>query len=302
MPIAPKGEKPTTSAPTGGSPRGWSFIGSAKCWRRWALKHLVGVRPATTKDYFALGSAYHALMEGQTDATVRAAYPDQYEQAKELHQTRMKKGPPLGKALAVEAEHAIFGGLMTSKPDREEQGLIRDYKTAMMFSDNDDAAWNVDPGILGECVAANVERASVDIISKRVDASKRVKLVEVTLTETKRHALEVLVNDFWEQVEYRVKKAAGKDPKLAANAFPMNLGDCVGKYGQCEFYARCHGRPPESLLYKVAEEPPRTWLTGRKDSPLPMPGGLSVNLVEKAATRVKNALGMGRHKKSDESA
>lgn len=289
MPILPPGTK-KPALEVGGSPRGWSFIGTGlSCWRKWAFKYLVGLNPAATKDYFDLGSAYHALMEGRGTSEVMRMYPNHIEAAVELQQARLKKGPPLSEALAVEREHILFNGKMTSKPDREEEGRIRDFKTAMTFSDNDEAAWNVDPGILGECLAAGVSEGIVDIVSKRVDSDKRVKLVTVKLTAEKVHALQSMVNDFWETLERRVKKAAGSPVPAAPNAFPMALNACVGKYGKCDYYDRCHGKPPESMLYRLSETPPRLWMTGRGESPLPLPGKLTPSLIEKATGKVRAA-------------
>lgn len=289
-----------TNTEVGGSPRGWTFIHTATCWHRWALRYLVGVFPATTKDYFDLGAAYHLFMEGKTVAEVLAAFPDQAATAHELFLTRMK-GPPLGRATAMEREYVIFDGLMTSKPDREESELatgstatlMRDYKSSANFSDNDDYNWNVDPGIVGEMVAAKVTKGIVDIISKRVDASKRVKLVPVTLTPAKAQWLGTMVLDFWVELATRLTSAADGETSPTA-ALPRNMGACVGKYGACEYYARCWGKPPESLLYKVAPKPPRRWVTGREGQKLPLPFDLTEKTIEKAAKAFGALVGVKR--------
>jgi hypothetical protein len=297
MPIVPNGSVRAVSV--GGSPRGWTFISNAKCWRRWAWRYLIGFLPANVKVYFDLGSAYHALMEGQSQGTVQAAYGHVFEEAQELAYTR-QDGPPLGHATAVEQEYAIFGGKMTSKPDREETESkdgkgpatrMRDFKSAMRFSDYDEEAWNVDGGIVGELIAAGVEKGIVDIVLKYV-AAKRVKLVPVTLTKAKADALEALVDDFWETLERRVRKAAGGSAKDAPRAFPPNLSECVGKYGPCDYYARCWGKPPESNLYSLSPAPPRRWVTGRNGE-LKLPGKLTPDLIEKAAKKVRAGWNLG---------
>ena len=288
-----------TNTEVGGSPRGWTFIHTAVCWHRWALRYLVGVFPAATKDYFDLGAAYHLFMEGKSVAEVAAAFPEQVTVAQELHTARMK-GPPLGRAVAMEREHVIFGGLMTSKPDREEgpadvATAMRDYKSSANFSDNDDINWNVDPGIVGELVAAKVTKGIVDIVSKRVGNDKRVKLVEVTLTPAKATWLMMMVYDFWNSLAERLKSEACDNASTPeSTAFPRNMGACVGKYGACEYYARCWGKPPESLLYKVGAKPPRNWVTGRPDQKLPLPYELTEKTIEKAAKAFGAMVGVKR--------
>lgn len=293
MPILPLGQKPNPLT-IGGSPRGWTFISSADCWKRFGLRYGVGLFPAGTKSYFDLGSAYHGLLEGQPVTKVGADYPDHLMEASRLYRIRIAKGPPLGKALAVEREYALFDGKMTSKPDREEPGLIRDYKTAMNFKESDEKRWNVAGGIIGEAVAAKVDTAIVDIISKYEGKGedrapeKPVKLVTVRVTAAKKDALEAHVDAFWEGVEERVKKAA-KSVAGASRAFSPNLNQCVGEYGPCDYYDHCWGKAPESLMYRLAPNPPRRWVHGREDAPLKLPGKLTPELIEKAFTNLKTA-------------
>ena len=182
---------------------------------------------------------------------------------------------------------------MTSKPDREEPGLIRDYKTAFGFKETDEQRWNVAGGIIGEAIAGKTSVALVDIISKREGKAehgateKPVKVITVKVTPTKSEALEEHVNELWEQLEARIKKAAkAKSGPAAERAFPRQLNRCVGEYGPCDYYAHCWGKPPESLLYRLAPTPPRRWVTGRENAPLELPGKLTVNDVNTAYTKL----------------
>lgn len=253
-------------APTGGSPRGWSFIGSAsECWTRWAYRYVYGLYPATTPDYFDLGSAYHALQEGKTVDEVKALYPEHLEEAQRLLKQR-QKGPPLPPAKSIEETVVLFGGLMTSKPDRVEQSgtrtIVRDFKTAAMFSKNDEQAWGVDGGILGECIAGETDTALVDIVSKQYDAKVPTKIVTVKLTPEKRTALERTVKQFWGEAEQRTRSVAAAKPTrdLVLSVYTQNLKGCVGKYSVCPYYARCWERGSQaSMLYKQSTEPPRNW-------------------------------------------
>lgn len=305
MAILARDEVRTKSSPIGGSPRGGTFLKSARCWRRWAARYLVGLVPATTKAHFDLGSAYHALMEGKSPSEVEALYgPEHLEVAQELAATRLK-GPPLGAATAVEKEHTILNGMMTVKPDREEgQGptaLMRDYKTTSNFSDNDDAVWNTDPSIIGEMMGMGAVRGVVDLVLKRPEAARRVKLVNVSLTPAKEVALAAMQLDFWEQLTRRVNKVAlvtldagPVTTGLINEAFPPNLYECTHKYGLCEYYFRCWGKAPESLSYKLTPEAPRAWVHGREDARLTLPAYLSEDSIERAALRVMSAWNLKR--------
>lgn len=294
MAILPLGAKPQTFT-IGGSPRGWTFLSTAACWLRFGLRYGIGYFPVAVKDYFDLGSAYHALMEGQDVDKVRKEFPNHIAEAMRLRAIRMSKGPPLGSALAVEREYALFGGLMTSKPDREEPGQIRDYKTAMMMSADDEAHWNTNGGIIGEAVASNVSRALVDIVSKREGkgehnaTEKPVKVVVVNVTERHKARLEAHVREFWEQLETRVTRAA-KPKADAVQLFPPNLNECVGDYGPCDYYAYCWGKPPESMMYRMAPEAPRRWVTGREGAPLKLPGKLTAKLIDTAFAKLRQQL------------
>jgi hypothetical protein len=57
-----------------------------------------------------------------------------------------------------------------------------------------------------------------------------------------------MVTDFWQELRTRLMLAADTQERVMVQ-FPQNLTGCVGKYGPCEYYARCWGKPPESLLY-----------------------------------------------------
>lgn len=266
MPILPNGASFQSSSIAGGSPRGWSFISTAlTCWRWWALRYVFGLRPAETADALLLGSAYHAFMEGKSEAEVTREFPEHASDAKQLFERR-KKGPPLpaNSEVVIENEFSIFDGLMTSKPDRIERHagktIVRDFKTSSFFSENDEDSWGIDGGILGECVAANTDTALVDIVLKyQPKTGPGVKVVKVTLTPEKHGALRSQVDQFWTDAEWRVKTAA----KLKTlDAFSQNLKGCIGKYGPCPYYARCWKRgQPESMMYRLPEQPPRNWAT-----------------------------------------
>jgi hypothetical protein len=278
MPISPPGKKTTTFI--GGSPRGWTFIKTAQCWYRWFLRYFLGLVEVYTPEYFDVGSAFHALMEGRSKESVALEYPDVMKEAERLHELRLTKGPPLPPATAIEKEHALFGGYMTSKPDREEAGSSRDFKTSSHFSKYDEQFWNTDGGIIGETVATQ-QNIIVDIVSKSTSGDdkkapeKPVKVVTVAYSKVKEEALRSHVEDFWWQLTERVKRLVdGVEPK---SAFPKNVSQCIGDYGPCPYYAHCWGVPPESLLYKYLDPAPHRWL---KSGPLPK--GLTVAKVEKA--------------------
>lgn len=271
MPILPNGSSTKVEAPSGGSPRGWTFIStSIECWRKWAFRHVYGLYPVETSDALLLGSAYHALMEGKTLQEVSAAYPKHVGTAVELQRRRLA-GPPLpaNSEAVIEKEFNIFNGLMTSKPDRLEKQngkvIVRDFKTASSFSDSDEEAWGADGGILGECIAGKTDTAIVDIVLKyQPKSGGGVKLVTVKLTKEKELVLKETVRNFWQQAEERVKQAAkpgkGDLNAVLANAFPQQLKSCVGKYGKCPYYARCWQKgTADSMLYRSSDEPPFRW-------------------------------------------
>lgn len=267
MPIRPNGTPSgTVRESQGGSPRGWTFIGTASCWRRFFLKYVFGLYPVDTAEALQLGAAFHLFMEGKSKAEVAQAFPEHVVEAERLATVRKTRGPPLPKATAIEEEFPILDGMMTSKPDRIEQVdgrvVVRDFKTSAFFSENDDAMWGVDMGILGECIAADTDTAYVDITTKRANVSgPAVKVVKVTLTPSKRAAMQAHVEDFWAQLEKRATALAKKKPSAAAldDVAPKNLSACVGKYGPCPYYARCWGKAPESMLYKLTEKAPARW-------------------------------------------
>jgi hypothetical protein len=252
----------------GGSPRGWSFISTGlACWRKWFFQYVLGLYPTKPSDALSLGAAFHMYMEGRPTEEVAAAFPEYAVEAKRLADARRAKGPPLPPAVCVEKEFVILDGYMTSKPDRIEmrgdKPIVRDFKTSYALSEKDEETWNVDGGILGECIAADTDECLVDITSKRQSAPE-VKVVKVTLTPAKREALASAVQLFWREAEARVTRLAKDLSPKSPEAFdvhaPRSLASCVGKYGTCPYYARCWGRPPESLLYYYSEEPPNRWV------------------------------------------
>lgn len=266
-----------SSAPPGGSPRGNTFISTGlDCWWRFALRYIARIYPTTLPEYLVLGSAYHAFLEGTEEALIATWYgTDVTATAKRLYEKRLKDGPPLGAALAVEQTHEILGGQMTSKPDREEAGLVRDYKTAMMWSKHDQQHWDIEPGILGEMVAAGVKRALVDVVKKEkseADAEKEgeVKVFTVELTDAKAEALKNHVADFWWQLRARLERAAkgtkGTEKATLAAAFPKNLKNCIGKYGICAYYQRCWGKGATAFLFVTRDDEERRW--AKKESKL----------------------------------
>lgn len=255
-PAAPKTKKRSTSK-EGGTPRGWTFISTAYlCWRRWFYSYVLRLYPVEPAEELSLGSAYHALLEGDSPEQVLQRYPKQVEQALSMFKARMERGGPIPEAETVEEQVAIFDGKMTSKPDRVEviagKKQIRDYKSALFFSEHDEAKWNVDGGIIGEMVAAGTDVGIVDIQRKRTDPKDQgndTRIVKVELTPAKRQALEAMVRHFWAALESRIEALNDAETSVAA-AFQRNLTGCVGKYGPCPYYARCWGTPPASLLYK----------------------------------------------------
>lgn len=264
MPILPNGVTSEVAAPSGGSPRGWTFISTGiECWRKLAFQHVFGLIPYKKADALLLGAAYHLFQEGKSMAEVVRAFPDHAVDGHILF-LRRQKGPPLpklGASVIVEKEFTIFGGLMTSKPDRIEQRngkpIVRDFKSAATFSEHDDEYWNADGGILGECIAAGTDKAIVDIVRKYEGKSgPDTKLVEVTLTPEKEHALLNVVKQFWADFEWRTKEVA---KRKELTAYSQNLKACVGKYGPCPYYARCWKKgKPESMHFKLVE-PNRRW-------------------------------------------
>lgn len=210
-----------------------------------------------------LGAAFHLFMEGKGRNEVAAEFPGQVEEAERLANLRRTRGPPLPKQAIVEQEFTIFDGKMTSKPDRIEtvQGkpIVRDFKTAAFFSERDNESWNVDVGILGECIAAETDTALVDITVKRENpAGQPVKVVKVTLTPAKAVAVKQLVDDFWQQLEARLTELAKR--WRPDESVPRNPAACVGKYGSCPYYARCWGQMPQPLLYQLTPTPPDRWV------------------------------------------
>jgi len=276
MPILPN-EVKDFSAPTGGSPRGWTFISTGlNCWRSFLLRYIVGLFPVKPSEPLLLGGAYHLFHEGADFKTVEKKYPGFAVEAQKMFELRLK-GPPMPKndAVVVEKEFPIFSGWMTSKPDRiegkGESRVVRDFKSSAFFSENDELSWNIDGGILGECIAGKTNKAIVDIQKKNVPDKKRdgsvpegpfTKIVVVRLTDEKKAALEETVKHFWEELEARVLYVSTQLSSIALNThFPKSIKSCVGKYGVCPYYARCWQKgSADSFLYKHAG-PPRNWAT-----------------------------------------
>ena len=88
---------------------------------------------------------------------------------------------------------------------------------------------------------------------------------------------------------------AAKPKADDAQLFPPNLNECVGDYGPCDYYAYCWGKPPESMMYRMAPEAPRRWVTGREGAPLKLPGKLTAKLIDTAFAKLRQQLfGSGR--------
>lgn len=266
MPILTNAQKAEASNDipyVGGSARGWTFISTGLiCWWRFLLRYIVGIVENVRPPYFDVGSVMHALHEGIPREKLAEEFqePAVFAEGEKLYDLRKRAGPPLPKAVAVEETFAIFGGLMTSKPDRIEEFGIRDFKSSLFFSKNDQAAWTVDGGIIGEAIAGDMNVAIVDITSKSAARSEEdgkvpsspVKIVTVTVKDTHRKALERLVHNFWTQLEHKLVETQNVKERTLEEIFPRNLLGCVGKYGPCPYYARCWGIPPDSLMYTKA--------------------------------------------------
>ncbi|MDE2022387.1 MAG: hypothetical protein KGI71_05765, partial [Patescibacteria group bacterium] len=280
--------EPSDGSMAGGTPRGWTLISSEECARRLFLRYVIGLYKAEPQDHFSVGSSYHAFMEGKSAAEVEKVFGKKHAtEGARLANIRRTQGAPLAQATAVEKQSTILGGLMTSKPDREElvngKRVVRDFKTAMMLSsrvdgvDKDERYWNVNGGIIGECLAADTDTALVDIVRK-TPGSPSTKLVVVKVDRRKAEALKAHAAEFWRQLEERLGELAGKDRVIAKwvlkqmdekalrearellNAtFPPSLTACVGKY-ECDYYDRCFGSPPASLMFKLGATVPRKWV------------------------------------------
>lgn len=248
---------PLTAAPSGGTPRGNSFISAAaSCWWLWALRYLGGIVPTKARPPLDFGSAYHAVLEGQDVEAIRAWAPDYVDAAVALVAQRRREGPPLPSPTAIEETHTIFEGLMTSKPDREElvdgKRVVRDFKTTMRFSKTDEAYWAIEPGIIGEMVAHDTDTALVDVIRKLPGTDSNVRIFTVRLTPQKKAALQGAVVDFWQQVLWRLSRVKKRPTEATIReVFPKQLKSCVGKYGPCDYYERCWGTGLGHLLYET---------------------------------------------------
>ena len=226
-----------------GSIIGWTLISTALyCWWRFALRYIIGIVPNTGIAALDFGSVFHAALEGKSKNEVRewgVEYAQHIELAFRLAKTRIEKGPPMGNATAIEKTVPILNGSMTSKPDRVERDIMRDFKSAAFFSKHDQEHWDVNPGILGELIATQKQRAIVDVTRK---PDGKTILYEVALTPAKERALKALVDDFWMQL--------GMRQTFGPSAFPRNMNNCTTRYGLCPYYDRCWGRGATRSLYK----------------------------------------------------
>lgn len=232
--------------------------------------------PFIEPEYFALGSIYHALHEGITEAEI-ASWGENWQkllpEGKRLYEARLR-GPPLPNATAVEQTLEVPGLPMTSKPDREEKTfggrpMPRDFKTSGWFGEHDDKFWAVNGQIIGQMLATASERAQLDLIHKRTGETR---LLEVQMTPEKKDALVAMIGDLDAQLRLRMADlhenlnaatatGAVRPITLVNHHFPPRLSSCVTKYGPCPYYARCwsKGEAPEKYMYK--ETGKRDWLS-----------------------------------------
>lgn len=264
------------SSPPSGSPIGWTFYSSwLRCNRLWFLRYVLQMYPRETPWELIVGTVYHALLDGRTEAEIRswgANYEKALPLAKKLHAERMK-GPKFGKLVSSEETLEVKEGLLqkryTSKPDRIEVNeeapsafgakkaqvedaprIVREFKTAATLRDSDDKRWNVDGEVIGELVTSGLDTAVVDIITKF--ERPIVRQIEVKLTEKKKHAWEQLVANIIDDVRARLGKLlAGltvgepaplflEDMPALDNAFPRRLTECVSFSGRvCDYYDLC---------------------------------------------------------------
>lgn len=283
----------TRNEPGTGTPRGSTFWSTTQtCWRLFLLKHILALFPVKVPEYLNLGTLYHALLDGWAEETLATFGPEfvpLVPLAVKLYKERLS-GPPLPEATASEKLRTLPFG-MTARADREELGLgrkkvIRDFKSTIFFSEHDDKAWRVNPGIIGEAMGAGAEKAIVDVICKREGESfGRVQQFEVDVGPREREALEQMVNDARLEIHARVDEACGAldghpKPELMKEearlelhkrlraSFPKRLTACVGKYGPCHYYERCWGDGPEKHLYVQKQKKGYAWLDDEGDKVL----------------------------------
>ena len=242
---APKlfGEKHVATAePAGGTQIGWSFYSSfERCRRLWFLRYVLQMYPREVAWELAVGTVYHALMEGISLAEIHTwgeIYIRALPLAQKLHEHRTKKGPPLGTVVSkeqvfeVEGKNDPLAGKYTSKPDRIEQSvdvvkmyasaepvdvsdgppappitaprIVREFKTAATLRDTDDVMWRINGEVIGEMVTSGLKEVVVDIISKFEQPS--VSQIQVELTPVKERAWRGLVEDAVMEVELRLFK------------------------------------------------------------------------------------------------
>lgn len=292
-------KKRTRGAAPSGTPRGWSFWAvTERCWREFLLKFICGLYPVSVKEPLLLGTIYHALLDNWAPEAIAGWGPEYaglIDWGKKLYEARLK-GPPLPKATASEKQHTLDFG-MTSKPDREEVGfgkkpVVRDFKSAMFFSENDDKSWATNGGIIGEALAVGATKAIVDVINKNKDSETqfgRVQQFEVEVGELQREALEQAVADARMEINMRVDEVLAvpgipdgddwakpehvarereKFHKALKQAFPKRLSSCVGRYGPCDYYERCWGTGPEKHLFEENVKRSHRWVKDEGDAEL----------------------------------
>lgn len=256
---------PVVSTPPSGSALGWTFWSTAAgCWRAFFFRYILTFIPAATQEHFVLGTVYHALHEGLTEAEI-CSWGDVWEkalpEAKHLYTARLEKGPPLPKCDAVERTIDVPGLAMTTKPDREERTfgnkpMPRDFKTSGWYGKWDDHFWHVNGQIIGQMLGTGSETARLDLIHKRTGETK---IIDVKLTEEKAAALSSMIHDLEQQLRARLGTLQDFGPALNSadvnEAFPPNTTNCVTKYGPCPFYARCWGEKsdPARLMFKESK-------------------------------------------------
>lgn len=199
------------------------------------------------KPHFALGTVYHALLEGLPEEHIVAwgtEYEAQLGAARGLYAARLKKGPPMGEALHKERTLPVPGIPMTSKPDREEETVgVREFKTSGWHGKYDAEGWAVHGGMLGELLASGQGVGVVDVIDK---STGRTLLYPVEMTPKKKEGLFRLIEDLSEQLHWRLRSAS----KDVQRAFPRDLRHCVTRFGPCEYYARCWSSEMDSMVFR----------------------------------------------------
>lgn len=246
----------TTTEPPTGSPLGWTFWSYTTCWFRWAQRYILGLH-GPKKSHFALGSVYHALLEGVPEETIISwgvEFESQLSDAKRLYRARLDRGPPMGEPLYLERTLGVPNIPMTSKPDREEKTVgVREFKTSGWHGRYDAEGWAIHGGMLGELIASGRDKGVVDVIDKS-NGSTTIYPVEVT--PRKKLALESLIRSLARELRARLTLVVtrGAPPRPLSQlheAFPRDLRHCVTRFGPCEYYARCWGSVLDGMVYRT---------------------------------------------------